>query len=191
MKIFNYFIILLFISACSALPNYYMDSSLISEKTECSYDKFTSMNLCQSPSFKNTEYIEKNDSKVLQEKEDKLFGIWGPNMSFKTYCDKNNRVNQIYFMSANNDWIFYSGAYDEYGNVLDFVEIDRSVKNVFGQVLVTEEFGINVSLDYLLKYKDTNKGLDIKLVGKNGYYIYTIQPTMIDAFVMQIKNMKC
>lgn len=85
-------------------------------------------------------------------------------------------VYSLVICDKNADWKFYDSAYDVNGQELEFVGIDREVKSGFTQEL----FRIAMNRKYLERARSA--GLDIKIIGKRGWKIFTIPAYYVDGF---------
>jgi hypothetical protein len=80
----------------------------------------------------------------------------------RTLVKDESDTHQLYVAFYDQDWVYFSKAYDSNGNELTFIEIKR--QQVTGGI--TEHFAATLSDDYLRSA--ARKGLEVKFVGKRG-----------------------
>lgn len=90
---------------------------------------------------------------------------------------------QIYAIDGyRGDWHFYDHAYDSSGNKMEFVPIDRQVVTCDGNwCWFQEEFGLNVSRNYLESHKASP--IVFKSSGKGGEQTFSLPATYVQAFL--------
>ncbi len=96
---------------------------------------------------------------------------------------------QIYVMDYySGEWRFYSHAFDEDGNPLDFTQISRDVGSCsrYGGCSHYEHVGINVTRKYLEKRAE--RGVRFKVSGKAGEEICSLSSPYIKAMLAAIPS---
>jgi len=95
---------------------------------------------------------------------------------------------QIYVIDYyNGKWRFYKYGYDDDGNALDVISIDRDVDSCrYGNCSLREHVGINVSRKYLENRKD--RGIKFKISGDAGEEICGLDSPYIKAFLATIPS---
>lgn len=177
----------IFLGACASryiAPEYYTNVDKAIPLFSCNYDNFKKTTGCMMPPIYNTiKQIDEQGNSNIVYKDATIY--------YKKYAvlamHKEDNLIAIMFSMRNDNWFFYEQAYDNDGNELLFKLLDRKVVNqqYMRNLIETQEtFFIIVSKKYLENYKE--KELQIKLYGKNGSEIFTIQPALIKAFLHNI-----
>lgn len=108
--------------------------------------------------------------------------------AWKSDTDK-EATYQIYVMDYySGEWRFYSHAFDDDGNALDFTSISRDVGSCsrYGGCSHYEHLGINVSRKYLENRKD--KGIKFKISGNAGEEVCALHSPYIKAFLVAVPS---
>jgi hypothetical protein len=84
------------------------------------------------------------------------------NVFLRTIVKDGPDIHQLYVAFRDRKWIFFEKAYDENGNQLQFIEVER--KEVTPGI--SEHFAATLSDDYLESATET--GLEVKFSGKEG-----------------------
>ena len=100
----------------------------------------------------------------------------------RTLVKDEGDTHQLYVGFHDEDWVYFSRAYDRKGNELKFVEIKR--EQVTGGI--TEHFAATLSDDYLLSA--ARKGLVVKFVGKRGERQVHIRPHYVKGYLKKYRE---
>ena len=168
MKVLNSFLFISFllILGCAEIEPQinWNDPASIASKIEIKRDDFK----------KQTEYKGPNCSEIYN---DMVFiRAW-------KHDYLNELIFQIYVMDYyNEDWRFYTTAWDSDGNRLETIQISRDV-GYCGRYGCShyEHIGLNISKEYLESKIDS--GLQFEISGKGGKEIFSIPPSYIRAFL--------
>ncbi len=100
----------------------------------------------------------------------------------------NNEIFQAYVDHETLDdygWSFFHSATDENKNFKLHV-IDRHAFSALNEVFLNETVAVSISKNYLIQHID--KGVNIRLVGKNHDNYITLPPYYISAFLKKIEQ---
>jgi hypothetical protein len=90
---------------------------------------------------------------------------------------------QLYVAFHDEDWVYFSRAYDSNGNELKFIEIKREEATAG----ITEHFAATLSDDYL--ESATRKGLEVKFVGKRGERKVYMRPHYVKGYLKKYREL--
>ena len=101
----------------------------------------------------------------------------------RTLVKDGHDTHQLYVAFRDEDWVYFSRAYDSKGNELKFIEIKRQ-KVTAG---ITEHFAATLSNDYL--ESATRKGLEVRFVGKRGEREVHIRPHYVKGYLKKYREL--
>ena len=101
----------------------------------------------------------------------------------RTLVKDGHDTHQLYVAFRDEDWVYFSRAYDSNGNELKFIEIKRQ-KVTAG---ITEHFAATLSNDYL--ESATRKGLEVRFVGKRGEREVYIRPHYVKGYLKKYREL--
>ena len=101
----------------------------------------------------------------------------------RTLVKDESDTHQLYVAFYDEDWVYFSRAYDDNGNELRFIEIKK--QKVTGGI--TEHFAATLSDDYLRWA--ARKGLEVKFVGKGGEREVYIRPHYVKGYLKKYREM--
>jgi hypothetical protein len=101
----------------------------------------------------------------------------------RTLVKDKHDTHQLYVAFRDEDWVYFSRAYDSKGNELKFIEIKR--RQVTGGI--TEHFAATLSDDYL--QSATRKGLEVKFVGKRGERQVSLRPHYVKGYLKKYREL--
>jgi len=101
----------------------------------------------------------------------------------RTLVKDGHDTHQLYVAFHDEDWVYFSSAYDSNGNELKFREIKRQ-KVTAG---ITEHFAATLSDDYL--ESATHKGLEVRFVGKRGERKVYMRPHYVKGYLKKYREL--
>lgn len=101
----------------------------------------------------------------------------------RTLVKDESETHQLYVAFYDEDWVYFSRAYDSKGNELTFIEIKR--EEVTGGI--TEHFAATLSDDYLESAR--RKGLEVKFVGKRGERAVYMRPHYVKGYLKKYREL--
>ncbi len=162
-----------FLSGCATTGRSYSVKSPdermqeIAMKIKTKYDAFRKTTTYQGPA------VEDGECDAITIRAWKIDGV-------------NEVVYQIYVKDRYfGKWHFYSDAYDEYGESLDFTQISREVESCSrGGCIYSEHVGMNVSRNYLERKAD--RGVRFKISGRGGEEVCALSSPYIKAVLATV-----
>jgi hypothetical protein len=101
----------------------------------------------------------------------------------RTFLRDGPDIHQLYVAFRDRNWVFFSKAYDENGNELKFIEIERKQATPG----IAEHFAATLSDDYLESATET--GLEVKFSGKEGKRTVYLRARYVRGYLQKYREL--